>query len=147
LQTSELMLSTSLRRNRTVSSAARRIVTFSPSIKPSGRNSHFERATTNRHLPKATPYVCAGLLLTTAASSAIEPSSFKAPQQLRHSATGTNKSADNDEMSQKLIPQHPEDVMVIRNVTPNIVILSVPFARGGILKVGGRATIGKSLIS
>jgi hypothetical protein len=45
-------------------------------------------------------------------------------------------------MSQKLIPQHPEDVMVIRNVTPNIVTLSVPFSRGGLFKVGGRGTIG-----
>lgn len=44
-------------------------------------------------------------------------------------------------MSSKLIPQKPEDVMVIRNITPNVVTLSVPFARFGTIQVGGRATI------
>lgn len=44
-------------------------------------------------------------------------------------------------MSSKLIPSNPSEVMVIRNVTPNIVTLSVPFSRFGVLKVGGRATI------
>lgn len=46
-------------------------------------------------------------------------------------------------MSAKLIPQNPSDVMVIRNITPNVVTLSVPFARFGVIKVGGRATIVK----
>jgi hypothetical protein len=46
-------------------------------------------------------------------------------------------------MSSKLIPTNPSDVMVIRDVTPNIVTLSVPFSRFGMLKVGGRATVVK----
>ena len=47
-------------------------------------------------------------------------------------------------MSSKLVPTHPSEVMVIRNITPNVVALSVPFARFGVLKVGGRGTIGQS---
>lgn len=45
-------------------------------------------------------------------------------------------------MSKKLIPSHPQDVMVIRDLTPNVVTLSVPFLRFGVFKVGGRGTIG-----
>lgn len=45
-------------------------------------------------------------------------------------------------MSDKLIPRTPSDVMVIRDITPNVVTLSVPFARFGMIRVGGRATIG-----
>ncbi|KAH7037302.1 beta-lactamase-like protein [Microdochium trichocladiopsis] len=44
-------------------------------------------------------------------------------------------------MSSKLIPSDPDEVMVIRNITPNIVTLSVPFSRFGVVHVGGRATI------
>ncbi|KAH8662081.1 beta-lactamase-like protein [Xylariales sp. PMI_506] len=44
-------------------------------------------------------------------------------------------------MSSKLIPSNPAEVMVIRDVTPNVVTLSVPFARVGIFHIGGRATI------
>ncbi|KAI0019933.1 hypothetical protein F4780DRAFT_780048 [Xylariomycetidae sp. FL0641] len=44
-------------------------------------------------------------------------------------------------MSSKLIPTDPESVAVIRNITPNIVTVSVPFARFGTVRVGGRATI------
>lgn len=40
------------------------------------------------------------------------------------------------------IPADPERVMVIREVTPDILTCSVPFARFGQLKIGGRATIG-----
>lgn len=47
-------------------------------------------------------------------------------------------------MSSKLIPWNPADVMVIRNVTPNIAIFSVPFARFGTIKIGGRGTVGAS---
>jgi len=32
--------------------------------------------------------------------------------------------------------------MVIRDITPNVVTLSVPFSRFGSINVGGRATIG-----
>ncbi|MCJ1309915.1 hypothetical protein MMC25_003576 [Agyrium rufum] len=44
-------------------------------------------------------------------------------------------------MSSKLIPKDPESVMVIRNVTPNIITCSMPFNRFGLFKVGGRGTI------
>lgn len=47
-------------------------------------------------------------------------------------------------MSSKLIPDNPSDVMVIRQITPNVVTLSVPFLRFGRLKIGGRGTIGES---
>lgn len=46
-------------------------------------------------------------------------------------------------MSHKLIPSNPADVMVIRNVTPNIVTFSVPFSRFGTAKIGGRGTLVK----
>jgi hypothetical protein len=46
-------------------------------------------------------------------------------------------------MSSKLIPANPSEVMVIRDVTPNIVTFSVPFARFGVVRVGGRGTLGK----
>ncbi len=45
-------------------------------------------------------------------------------------------------MSSKLVPSNPSDVMVIRDVTPNVVTLSVPFLRFGRIPVGGRGTIG-----
>jgi hypothetical protein len=47
-------------------------------------------------------------------------------------------------MPSKLVPTNPEEVMVIRDVTPNVVTLSVPFARFGKVPIGGRATIGIS---
>jgi len=46
-------------------------------------------------------------------------------------------------MSSKLIPANPSDVMVIRDITPNVVTFSVPFARFGRLKIGGRGTLGE----
>lgn len=45
-------------------------------------------------------------------------------------------------MSSKLIPWNPADVMVIRNVTPNIATFSMPFSRFGTIKIGGRGTLG-----
>ncbi len=45
-------------------------------------------------------------------------------------------------MSDKLIPAHPAAVMVIRDITPNVTILSTPFSRGGLFEIGGRCTIG-----
>lgn len=48
-----------------------------------------------------------------------------------------------DSMSSKLIPANPSDVMVIRDITPNVVTFSVPFARFGRLKIGGRGTLGE----
>lgn len=44
-------------------------------------------------------------------------------------------------MSSTLIPTNPSDVMVIRDLTPNIVTLSVPFLRFGKVPIGGRGTI------
>lgn len=46
-------------------------------------------------------------------------------------------------MSDALIPSNPSDVMVIRDVTPNIVTLSVPFLRFNRIPIGGRGTIGE----
>lgn len=42
----------------------------------------------------------------------------------------------------QLAPPDPEKVMVIRKVCDDIVTCSLPFARLGVLKFGGRATIG-----
>ena len=44
--------------------------------------------------------------------------------------------------SAKLIPPQPADVMVIKQLTPNISTLSVPFSRFGRIYIGGRATLG-----
>ncbi|OTA61452.1 hypothetical protein K449DRAFT_382854 [Hypoxylon sp. EC38] len=44
-------------------------------------------------------------------------------------------------MSSKLIPSNPADVAVIRTITPNIVTVSVPFSRMGLIRIGGRGTI------
>lgn len=41
----------------------------------------------------------------------------------------------------KLIPSDPAKVMVFRDILPNMTTISSPFARFGLLKVGGRATI------
>ncbi|KAI1343606.1 hypothetical protein F5Y15DRAFT_237464 [Xylariaceae sp. FL0016] len=44
-------------------------------------------------------------------------------------------------MSAELIPKDPSSVAVMRNITPNVVTISVPFARFGKVRVGGRGTI------
>ncbi|KAL2161322.1 hypothetical protein VTH06DRAFT_8543 [Thermothelomyces fergusii] len=44
-------------------------------------------------------------------------------------------------MSSKLIPPNPDEVMVIRDVTPNVVTFSVPFLRFGRFPIGGRGTV------
>lgn len=44
-------------------------------------------------------------------------------------------------MSDKLVPANPEEVMVIRDVSPSVTTLSLPFLRFGKIKIGGRATI------
>lgn len=46
-------------------------------------------------------------------------------------------------MSSKLIPANPADVMVIRDLTPNVVTFSVPFKRFGMIPIGGRGTLGE----
>lgn len=45
--------------------------------------------------------------------------------------------------AKSLIPSDPAKVMVIRDITPNITTLSVPFLRFGHLKIGGRGTLVK----
>jgi len=49
----------------------------------------------------------------------------------------TSKSAS------KLIPSDPSKVMVIRDITPTVTTLSVPFLRFGLLRIGGRGTLVK----
>ncbi|KAK7626625.1 hypothetical protein IWX48DRAFT_621409, partial [Phyllosticta citricarpa] len=45
-------------------------------------------------------------------------------------------------MASKLVPSNPDQVMVIRDVVPNVITTcSVPFARFGHIKIGGRGTI------
>ncbi|KAM0265156.1 hypothetical protein ACHAQJ_000309 [Trichoderma viride] len=44
-------------------------------------------------------------------------------------------------MSASLIPTNPADLMVTRNVTPNVVTFSVPFSRFGKISIGGRGTL------
>ncbi|KAK0628617.1 beta-lactamase-like protein [Bombardia bombarda] len=44
-------------------------------------------------------------------------------------------------MSSKLIPANPSAIMVIRDVTPNVVTFSVPFLRFGKIPIGGRGTV------
>ncbi|PHH86113.1 hypothetical protein CDD83_10700 [Cordyceps sp. RAO-2017] len=46
-------------------------------------------------------------------------------------------------MSAELIPANPQDLMVIRNVTPKIATFSVPFSRFGKIRIGGRGTLVK----
>ncbi|KAJ5689496.1 hypothetical protein N7462_003888 [Penicillium macrosclerotiorum] len=43
----------------------------------------------------------------------------------------------------QLFPSNPSATMVIRSVTPNIVTFSLPFARFGIMRFGGRGTLVK----
>lgn len=50
-------------------------------------------------------------------------------------------------MTSKLIPSNPADVMVIRDISPNITTLSVPFKRFGLFRMGGRGTIGMPIPS
>lgn len=59
------------------------------------------------------------------------------------STTTKDSSSSAAGMSSKLIPANPADVMVIRNITPNVVTFSVPFKRFGTIPVGGRGTVGK----
>ncbi|KAL4904538.1 hypothetical protein BDW74DRAFT_26208 [Aspergillus multicolor] len=44
-------------------------------------------------------------------------------------------------MAPQLFPSNPDEVMVIRNVTSNIITMSLPFARFGRFKFGGRGTL------
>jgi hypothetical protein len=45
-------------------------------------------------------------------------------------------------MSSKLFTGDPTKVMVIRQITPQITTFSVPFSRFGLIKFGGRGTLG-----
>ncbi|KAE8378595.1 beta-lactamase-like protein [Aspergillus bertholletiae] len=44
-------------------------------------------------------------------------------------------------MAPQLFPKNPSEVMVIRNVTSDVITMSLPFARFGHLKFGGRGTL------
>ncbi|KAK1147290.1 hypothetical protein N8T08_001367 [Aspergillus melleus] len=46
-------------------------------------------------------------------------------------------------MAPQLFPKNPSESMVIRNVTSDVVTMSLPFARFGRLKFGGRGTLVK----
>lgn len=59
------------------------------------------------------------------------------------STTTKDSSSSATGMSSKLIPANPADVMVIRNITPNVVTFSTPFKRFGTIPIGGRGTVGK----
>jgi hypothetical protein len=50
-------------------------------------------------------------------------------------------------MASKKSEGNPTEAMVIRKVTPEITTLSVPFARFGVFKFGGRGTIGMYVAS
>lgn len=43
----------------------------------------------------------------------------------------------------QLFPSNPSATMVIRSVTPDIVTTSLPFARFGLMRFGGRGTLGE----
>jgi len=46
-------------------------------------------------------------------------------------------------MTSKLIPKNPAEVMVTRQVVPNVITtFSAPFWRFGRIKIGGRGTVG-----
>lgn len=60
----------------------------------------------------------------------------------RHTRSFSCTTATAHNMSAQLIPSNPADLMVIRNITPNIVTFSVPFSRFGKIKIGGRGTLG-----
>lgn len=45
----------------------------------------------------------------------------------------------------QLFPSNPSATMVIRSVTPDIVTMSLPFARFGLWRFGGRGTLGEYL--
>lgn len=45
----------------------------------------------------------------------------------------------------KLFPTNPTQVMVVRSITPDVVTMSLPFARFGRLKFGARGTLGMYL--
>ena len=45
----------------------------------------------------------------------------------------------------QLFPSNPSETMVIRDITPNMVTMSLPFARFGIVRFGGRGTLGRPL--
>jgi hypothetical protein len=107
----------------------------------SKRTSTAQRAYTTSVAParRLTPYIAGGLLLTTAAAAA----TITNTPNIAHLTTTEKVTEKAKTMSSKLIPPNAADVMVIRDVTPNIVTLSVPFNRFGVLKVGGRGTIVK----
>ncbi|KAK3310771.1 uncharacterized protein B0T15DRAFT_507406 [Chaetomium strumarium] len=59
----------------------------------------------------------------------------------RHKDSREEKKENARAMSSKLIPPNPDEVMVIRDITPNVVTFSVPFLRFGRFPIGGRGTL------
>ncbi|KAG6005452.1 hypothetical protein E4U21_007921 [Claviceps maximensis] len=75
-----------------------------------------------------------------ASSATFDSSSSSSGKNNNHNNSGRN---NNNNMSASLIPDNPADLMVIRNVTPNVVTFSAPFSRFGRIKIGGRGTLVK----
>lgn len=65
-------------------------------------------------------------------------------QKLQQRHLTSNKTTHN---MPQLQPSDPSSMMVIRDITPNITTFSLPFARFGVVKVGGRATLGMFSLS
>ena len=92
---------------------------------------------TLKHVPKSKPY----LLLEA-------PDEVPAIDYSRGSSLNTTDyilpviKLRNCAIMAKLFPTNPTQVMVIRNVTPDVVTMSLPFARFGRLKFGARGTLG-----
>ena len=63
--------------------------------------------------------------------------SLRSNWQFKKSINSPKMSSDTEKM---------EKQMVIRELVPGVTTLSVPFSRGGLVKFGGRATIGTFLV-
>lgn len=73
--------------------------------------------------------------------------SFIATKSVEARKRPQQRSEDKPNLSKmpQLFPANPSATMVIRHVTPEIVTMSLPFARFGHLQFGGRGTLGKGL--
>lgn len=103
------------------------------------RKSYTSSATTHA-TPKAPLH---STLYTTARRKSLRRFSFANANSRPTSGIDTRKrSGSKNQIRTMTTPSNPEDVMVIRELVPGITTLSLPFARGGLIKFGGRATIG-----
>ncbi|PFH59188.1 hypothetical protein XA68_12672 [Ophiocordyceps unilateralis] len=69
------------------------------------------------------------------------PASFSAATHFAHKRASCSILGAAAAMSAALIPAKPEDLMLIRSITPNIITFSGPFSRYGKLRIGGRGTL------